>query len=147
MCYYILLLPYMFRPILGHHVRKQWNIVTHKRLTLKRSYSLINPVTVWSFVHLNIGGSSQETTYCEHLISVFPGYLSIDGQPWDDHKGSIHSKMYAFSLSHHVQPGRGDNPAFSPVSLFPWTWSCQNMKLTPHSCPLRRGFYIDSDVQ
>jgi hypothetical protein len=45
-----------------------------------------------------------------------------------------------FSLSYHVQPGRGANPVFSPVSFFPWTWSCQNMKLTAHSFPLRRRF-------
>jgi hypothetical protein len=45
-----------------------------------------------------------------------------------------------FSLSHHVQPGRGANPVFSPVSFFPSMWSCQNMKHTPHTCTLRGRF-------
>jgi hypothetical protein len=45
-----------------------------------------------------------------------------------------------FCLSHHVQPVRGANPVFSPVSLFPWKWNFQNMKHTPHPYQLRRRF-------
>jgi hypothetical protein len=43
-----------------------------------------------------------------------------------------------FFSSHHVQPGHGANPVFSPGSFFPSTWSCQNIKHTSHHFPLMR---------
>jgi hypothetical protein len=74
---------------------------------------------------------------------LWASHFCVSGIPfhwWPTMGWSQGFNSWHFSLSHHVQPVMGANPVFSPVNFFPWTWSCQNMKLTPHYCPLRRRF-------
>jgi hypothetical protein len=76
------------------------------------------PVTVWSFLHLKIGRSSQENSlwashFCGSRIAVnwWPAMRCSQGfNSW---------QRYGFSLSHHVQSGRGSIQCPSHWISFP----------------------------